>query len=230
MLYKPFDFKTSTQQLRESIYLAAALILEKNINRADLSKPEMRRQKSKKTSQIILVVLIAFIMITSVIGFIWSGAQKIRYNKFSFEQKETGFATTINDKEVFFSYLPQDVENIKIDAEIIARLAKTPQIDTTSDFNDTNNDAIALVQYNLNQVLDPFFTIYLRQGFNTNNTYNRPVITCENAKKVPVLYFKTSDKNNISYTDSCILIESQEAVDFIKIKDRLLYSLLGVIK
>lgn len=190
----------------------------------------MRQKKEKKTTQVILVIFIAGIMITSVIGFLWSGSGKIKYGKFSFEQSGNGFAATIDGQQVLFNYLPQEVEDITIGQEIIARLANTPQIDATSDFNDTNKEAIALAQYDLNQALDPLLDVYLRQGFTANNTYRLPVISCDVSTTVPIIYFKTSDQTKISYGDSCILIEAEHAVDFIRIKDRLLYSLLGVIK
>ena len=190
----------------------------------------MRRQKSKRTTQVILVSFIAFIMIASVIGFIWDGSQKIKYNGFSFENNGNSYTSVINKKQFSFNFLPQDVEYISIDNEIASRISDAVQIDTTSDINDTNKDIIALAQYNINQVLIEN-SIYLRQGFTANNTFNLPIITCNDATaNVPVLYFKTSGQNMISSENNCIIIEAEEAIDFIQVKDRLLYSMLGVIR
>ncbi len=190
----------------------------------------MRKEKNKKTTQALLVIFISFIMVTSVIGFIWSGSQNIRYGKFSFEQIGNGYATTIQGKEILFNYLPQEVEKIQIDPEIINRLANTPQIDSTSYVNDTNKEAIALAQYDLTQIMEPTLNIYLRQGFTTNSSYNLPVIDCDVSTRIPILYFKTSNQTKVSSEESCIIIESEDAVDVLRVKDRLLYSLLGVIK
>ena len=186
----------------------------------------MRKKKENKTPQVILVAFIAFIMVTSVIGFIWSGSPKVRYNGFSFEQTPEGYYTEVGGKRVDFYYLPSDVESISVPDGALAKLENTAQIDMTSSYNDTNNEAIALVMYEISRALDG---LYVRQGFTEENPYEKPVITCNETGPVPVVHLMTSSENDISVKDNCITIEARDPRNFIIIKDRILYSLLGII-
>ncbi len=68
-------------------------------------------------------------------------------------------------------------------------------------------------------------------GFTTKNEFNKPVITCKNATLyVPVIYFKKSNETSITLEGNCIIAEAFRGEDFTKIKDRLVYGALGVMK
>ena len=112
---------------------------------------------------------------------------------------------------------------------IASTLLNKPEIDTTSKINDTFSEEIALAQYNMALTLNNV-NIYLRKGFTQNNTFNLPIITCENATfAVPIIYFKQSNETKITIEDNCIIAEAINAVEILRIKDRLLYSILGII-
>ena len=46
---------------------------------------------------------------------------------------------------------------------------------------------------------------------------------------VPVIYFKQSNETKVIIDDDCIIAEARNNIDILRIKDRLLYSMLGVI-
>src|SRR3989338_3710266 len=192
----------------------------------------MRKQKIKKEK--IIVFFIAFIMIASVFGIIFSGyttqQDKIKYNDFSFVRKGGGWSTIVNQREAVFNYFPTEVEDINISVAIINRLSDTPQIDMTYNFNTTNAEDIALAQYQLFETLDFHFNTYVRVGFTENNSYNLPIITCNDSTPyVPVLYFKESNTTQIFFNDNCIIVEAESGADFLKIKDRILYAIFVII-
>jgi len=73
------------------------------------------------------------------------------------------------------------------------------------------------------------FNIFVRVGF-TSEQLNFPVITCDDASDfVPVVYFKGSNTTNVYVENSCIIAEASNPADIIRIKDRLVYGILGII-
>lgn len=121
------------------------------------------------------------------------------------------------------------VENIEVDDNIITRMSNTLEIDSTYDINDSFAKAIALSQHELSEVLS-YMNIYLRMGMIDENEYDVPIITCEDStQQIPVIYFKKSNQTKISLQDDCVIAEARTEIDFIRIKDRLLYGLLGII-
>ena len=190
----------------------------------------MKKKKDSKRLQTIMMGFIAFIMVTSIMGFVWKGGtNKVMYNDVPFVQEPTGWSANINGQKILFNYHPEEVEFINISPAIIQRL-HTLELDTTYDLNDTYAEYIAKVQYTLELGLNNF-DIFIVRGFTTENEFNKPIITCNNATPyVPVLYFKKSNQTKISLEDNCIIVEAYRGQDLIRIKDRLLYTIFGVME
>ena len=190
----------------------------------------MRKEKKSRWGAF-LVIFIAFIMISSVIGFLYSGeTDTFKYKDLKFKRTQTEWYTTINDQKLTFNYFPSEVEQIELSEEITTILLNKPEIDTTSDLNDTFSEEIALAQYNF-ALTSSNLNIYIRRGFTTNNTFNLPIITCEDSTfAVPIIHFKQSNQTKISMNNSCIIAEARNNIDILRTKDRLLYSILGIIR
>jgi len=189
----------------------------------------MRKEKKSKWGAI-LVFFIAFIMISSIIGFIYSGrTDTFKYKDLKFTRTQNQWYTVINNQRLIFNYFPTDVEQINLTQEITTILLNKPEIDTTSELNDTFAEEIALAQYNMALTLNNL-NIYIRQGLTTNNTFNLPIITCKDATlAVPIIHFKQSNQTKITLENNCIIAEARNNIDILRIKDRLLYSMLGII-
>lgn len=193
-----------------------------------------RGQDKIETRNKIIVIFIGFIMISSVFAVIFFGfspaTTKLKYNDVSFTQKNDYWSASINKKEAYFNYFPTDVEDIDIIPEAISRIKNTIEVDFTSDINSTLKDEIALAEYWLSQMFNFHFNIYLRQGFTSENEYDFPVISCQDATlAVPVFYFKESNQTSIYLENNCIILEAKNGQDVIRIKDRILYDLFGII-
>ncbi|MEK6942752.1 MAG: hypothetical protein AABX00_01675 [Nanoarchaeota archaeon] len=194
----------------------------------------MRDRKEKK--KIGLMLFIVIIMIGTSFGVIFYGfspaSNTAEYNGMTFVYRTNGniWTAEVNGKNVAFSFPPQDVEKIHVEDELASRLKDRLEIDTTYDLNATNAQWIALAQHQMGLVLFEY-DVYLRQGFTSNNTYNYPVITCaDSIPSVPVIYFKEGNETKVYLDGNCIIAESSSDADFLKIKDRMLYEMLGVIK
>ena len=189
-----------------------------------------RVEKRKK----FMVYLIAFVMIGSTFGVIFygynSGTGSIRYNDFKFVNKGGLWSTNVNGREALFTYFPSDVEPINISSSINSKLKDRLEIDVTSDFNDTFAETIALAQYQMGIVLSNF-NVFVRGGFTGSNPSNFTVITCKDASDfVPSIYFKNSNATNVFLKDNCIIAEAASKADVARIKDRLVYGMLGIIQ
>ena len=139
------------------------------------------------------------------------------------------WSSYVNNKEALFNYYPSEVLDIRFDTEITNSLIGKYEIDTTSELNDTFVQAIAESQYLLGNMLNFHFGTYLRRGMTTNNTFNLPIITCNQSSEViPVIYFKESNETFINKDGSCIIVGAVSQVDVIRAKDRLLYGVLSI--
>lgn len=193
-----------------------------------------KRKNKRETNAKIMVFFMAFIMIGSVFGVIFFGynqqENKVKYNKVEFIQKEDLWSARINSKEAVFNYLPTDVEDIEIEDDVSNRLASLVEIDPTSEINNSFKEYIALAQHQMILTLNNF-NIYVRSGFTAENEFNMPIITCKDStSEVPVVYFIESNQTKIYLENNCIIAEGNDGFDFLRIKDRLLYSLLGILE
>lgn len=69
-------------------------------------------KKKENRNKLIFGLLIAFLMISSTIGFIYSGGNSKNINGFKFIKTEQGWRVWIEefDSYVFFEYLPDEIE------------------------------------------------------------------------------------------------------------------------
>lgn len=193
----------------------------------------MRKDRSKRTAKI-MVFFMAFIMIGSVFGVIFFGyneqENKVKYNNAVFVEKNGVWSTKINNKEAVFSYLPTDVTDVDMESAVLDRISDIVEIDPTSDVNNSFKEYIALAQHQMTLTLNNF-NIYVRSGFTTENEFNMPVITCEDATpNVPVVYFIESNQTKVYLENNCIIAEGKDGFDFLRIKDRLLYNIFGILE
>ena len=194
----------------------------------------MKERKEKKRWG--LIVFLIFIMIGTSFSFIFFGfspqSETVKYNGIKFVKNplQNIWIAKVNGKEAPFSFLPNEVENIGLPENAASRLQNKFEIDATYDLNSSHKEVIALAQHQMGMTLNAY-GIYVRKGFTSNSTFNLPIITCNDASaNVPVVYFRQGgNATNIRLEDNCIIAEASKDADFIRMKDRLLYGMLGVI-
>jgi len=192
----------------------------------------MREKKEKKKWGLILFIVL--IMIGTSVSFVFFGfspvAEKVKYNGINFANNNNVWTAKINGKTAAFSFLPTEVEDVVAFDDFAKLLQGKFEIDVTYDLNSTYAQSIALAQYQMGLTLAAY-DIYVRKGFTTNNTFNMPLINCDDATfNVPVVYLKYGNTTSIHVEDNCVIAEASSNADFIKAKDRILYGILGVIK
>jgi hypothetical protein len=192
----------------------------------------MKKGRRERNSRI-MVLFMAFIMVGSVFGIMFFGydqESKVKYNGIVFLQKNNLWVAKINGEEVIFNYLPDDVTRVDISEDVSSRLKNPVEIDITSDFNSTLKETIALAEQQMVASLGSF-GVFVRVGFTTENRFDVPVIRCEDATlSVPVVYFREGNKTRAYLQDNCIIAEGRSSFDVLRIKDRMLYDVLGILK
>lgn len=195
-------------------------------------REEKPRFFSKKNAMSLFIILI---MSLSVLGFVivqrTTDSYKFVYNDFLFTQTGSGFYTKINDRQVWFRYSPEQIEdiNISIDIDIVNALKSTRMVYATYDPDAKYPQDLALLSYELGQELPEYFELYVVRAMSKENDYNIAVITCRNATQtVPVIYFKDGNETKSLIKNNCILVETDSDIDFYYFKDRLLYAMFDI--
>lgn len=197
----------------------------------------LKKEKRKMLGPAVFAVLVIGIMSMSVIGFIQGGDSntvRLPYNDIKFtSDQDNNWIGKINDKEYLFYNHPLNVETIDIDEQSKLILKTSRSLILTSDENSTAAETIGLVGYELTTILgkDGIFVDY---AFTRNNTFNKQVVNCNNLSNsvgtsIPVIYFTTGNETLIKY-DNCIIAQASSPQDFLRIRDRILYSILKVIE
>lgn len=180
-----------------------------------------------------LILFLVIIMVgTSFVGFYGFAptTEKVKYNGITFSANGRIWTANIGGKEAAFSFLPADVENIEVKNDFSRILAGKYEIDATSEANSTGKEEIALAEHQMGLTLEAY-NIYLRNGFTANNSFKLPIITCNNATQyTPLIYFRNANSTSISVQNNCVIAEASSGPDFIRVKDRLVYGILGVMK
>jgi len=189
----------------------------------------MRKKHEKKNKMgIWVIIFIVVIMLTSTIGYVFKGGSKEKYNGFSFSRIENnGWYTEINGRQIGFNYFPADLESINLSSEIVDKIKGTNMVYFTHDPENRYREDIAL----LKEMFWPYFQIYADSGLTVNNTLGLPVVNCDNATiSLPVIYFKDSNQTGFYLDNNCIICEIRPGEDFTALKERLFYSLFGVME
>lgn len=191
----------------------------------------MKKREDDKRSKILISVFIAFIMITSVIGFMFGqyAAEQYKFRDYKFTRTEQGFSLVINKKEVYFNYFPTEANISDFDTRIDDRIKSTKMFYLTYDYNTSHASTLGGIAYDLALTLDKF-DVFVQPTFTNKTSFNVPIITCANATMfVPVIYFKETNQTRAYLAANCIILEAESEIDLLRLKDRLLYGFFGIL-
>ncbi len=195
-----------------------------------------RDEKRQKRIRAFVSFFIAFIMVTSIIGFMWGGDEDdgptFEYNGFKMTRGANQFSLKLEDKIYDFDYAPYQVEDIEVGVGVIERLSSSKMFYMTFDPFQEDLTALDYVRFEIAPLLNDNFGIYASDAVLENNTiYTLPIITCSDATPfVPVMQFIENNETKIEMNGNCITATARKDIDYIMLKDRIIYGLLGVIE
>ncbi len=194
-----------------------------------VTRSETRKKRIPK--EVIWTLFIAIIMVSSIIGFLYSGGGGADYtynDKFKFTRTDNNLFIYKNpDNNLFtFRYLPYELENLNISANI-----QPPMVYLTFDPEADDIETVELMRFEL---LEDFskLNIFAKQGITKNSTsYTMEVVDCNMAtQSIPVIKFTTSNETKIIENNNCINLQGESKIDIIRLKERILYKALDILE
>lgn len=192
-----------------------------------------KKPKTRITKEVIWSIAIGVIMILSIAGAFVSdnnSGDTSSYGKFKFTYVNNQYVSKLDGKERQFVFFPAEVENIAIPDEAKNALLMSPQIIMTfKPVEDTSG--IDFARFELASAFFEKGKSILEGVAGLDSRYRLPYLDCKNATAyTPVIYFEASNKTEITIKDNCIILNAETQEDFVKLKDRMLYAIYGVIQ
>lgn len=172
-------------------------------------------------SKIILTVFIAFIMITSVVGFIWNyGSNEESYNALEYGNHEFKsingkYLLDVNNNEYVFDNSPYEISNVNVN-DVVLSSSKYYFI-----FNPEEKDL------NMEYSIQKLYLVLNSLGVNVQLACSKeegcgdnvPIKNCDNH----AFYFKKGGEAKVYKENNCVIIEGDnegisKAVDKINLK------------
>ncbi len=193
----------------------------------------MKEEKKLFSKKNIMGMVIVFLMIFSVLG-IWQGSDTGMpdYNGFKVKQESNKYSIKTDRGTVQGYTYPGYLEGISLDTTHPAYISLfySPYVTILFDPADPALPYIEVLRMELAQedlpLLSKFAAFAITQ---TNGTYQYPVANCSST--APIIYIHTTNTTTFAhiYQDqNCLVLESLTWRDLITLKDRLVYTLSGV--
>lgn len=205
--------------------------------------------KKKQNLQFIIftgVLLIVFLSIVFIPRFIQkANFEKNKYNEFEFAKNEDGFWYTVVQKgnqpyQIPFYYHPSELEDIPVESNLRAKFFdirdNNGSIYITLD-PDGNNNTIVVAGVEIAKITGtgysllnvPTHSAFIKKPTNTTAESATPIVTCKDAnEKIMVIWITLSNKNIAYSYGNCIILEAKSYADTVRVADRLMYHLLGI--
>ena len=171
----------------------------------------------------------AFLMVMSIGGIMIGsiGGNELEYNGVKFTQQENVYVAQFGDETLGFNYLPYQVEDMNVSKEALDLWKNAQVLIITFDPDSADVTFTDLLRFDLETTSGKFIV-----GATNKETdkYDLPVLNCENATaSQPVLFLKSEELTTIELEGNCIIATANN-FEFLKIRDRLLYDLFGVME
>lgn len=197
-------------------------------NRLQQETDKNVKVKSRKNYILVFVGIIIFTMVFSILAIKLGNTdtgeetEKLEYNGFKFSVNGNLLVSKINGANYNFEYSPKEVENIKsITLKGESFNSKIYLLYDPIEYNENDFEFIRLKQFLLSKGANINFACTNEEGCG-----DLPILDCRNANKV--VYLKTSNKNEIYTEENCIVLGAVKG-DELKVVNRFIYGILGVI-
>lgn len=183
--------------------------------------------------KVVIGLIIAFLMISSIFGFVVDFAvqpsvKKLPYGDFKFKLVNQQYFATIDGEEHTFVFFPADLEFIQVSDEAKLLLEKpvlTVTYDPKSDIAENFGESQYYFEVQLQDVK------VIERALTNNEGTNLLQKSCSDATpEQPVVELRKSDESKISAEGNCIVLNALDAYDLYQQTERLIYVLLGVMK
>lgn len=194
-----------------------------------------KEAQKKRRMQVGISIFFVFLMVFSVMGIYVSNQQnsaltKFNYGEYSFEVVEEtpgqfALSSMINGEEKIFYALPQDVLIIPTSGNVSSVIGDSGYVVVAHNLSVEYTPLVDLMRFDFDRYAQ---TLALNLPLYSNSTPTG--VNCLNAtQEVPIITLEESTKTQIVVEGYCVQVYAQPN-DLYLIRDRLLFSLLGIIK
>ncbi len=192
----------------------------------------MTEEKKLFSKKNIMGMVIIFLMVFSVLG-MWQGSDDSlpKYNGFKVTQKDNKYEIKTEKGTISGYTYPSYLEHIYLDTKMPAYVSiyYSPAVVVLFDPTDKALPYIEVLRMELAQEL-PLLAKTVSYGITqANETYSYTVVNCSST--TPVVFLRTSNTTNttqIYEQENCLVLEAMNKEDLVGLKDRLVYTLYGV--
>jgi len=218
-----------------------------------LARGKMVKKKEKKPlssttkflifAGILVILFLGLVIVPKLIA--KAKINKYKYNNFEFVKDEDGFWITVVQKEdqpyyIPFYYHPLELEDIPVEKDLRAKFFEIRDNNgsifiTLDPDSESNKIVIAGVEisritggrYDLLNV--PTRSAFIKPPTEIASETNIPIITCMHASDKTMVIWLTLSDINIAYSNGyCVILEAKTYDDMIRVADRLMFHLLGI--
>lgn len=185
--------------------------------------------------QTLAALFIIGVMVFSTFGFILSestgNAQTFSYKGKAFVLTEEGLFTLINGKKVFFTSLPDRLENIAVENSVKKLFKETPVITISYNPNSEDAELLGYAQFSFEDRSIKIGKPIVINALTNSTGYSLPEMNCANATQTsPILVFEKSNETSAQLKNDCVTIKYSSQQDLFEVVDKLVYIVAGVLE
>jgi hypothetical protein len=197
----------------------------------------MKKGKGSDSKKTLISIFIVVIMVASSLGILLSGyapqANEISYGNHIFKQDGNYLVTTINKTKVRIQSYPSDLEGIKVDEAVAGLVSSAKAIYVSYPINGTDTNTLGMAAqagFDMGDYLDSRGVYTMLGVSDTNQGHDAvPLLDCRNATAAsPAIVFGSGNESSITAEGYCVRISGVSGYDFIRLKDRLILKIAGV--
>jgi hypothetical protein len=194
-----------------------------------------RRREERKgflSTKNIIGIFIVAIMVLSGVGYMWDrNTSTNEYQGHKFSQTTAGWVTTIDGKQLTFSFYPDDLSHLNLSSDAAQYLSSVKMFYIVFDPNDSLVPDFEVARMSLENELPLTKGIYPTTAVTAKDSVYAafPIASCANATiLVPVVYLKSGESTQIIEQGPCIILVARDSYDVPVLIDRLRYGLYGI--
>jgi hypothetical protein len=183
--------------------------------------------------KMVIGLIIAFLMISSIFGFVVDFAfqpsvKKLKYNDIKFRLVNQQYFASIDGEERTFVFFPADLEFIQVPDDVKSLLGASVLTITYSPKSDIAENLGEAQYYFELQLQDK---IVIERALTNNEGTELPQKSCADATdSQPVIELRRGDVSEIRADGNCVVVTALDAYDLYQQTERLVYVILGVMK
>ena len=193
-----------------------------------------KKEEGFWTRKNIMSLIIVFLMISSVLA-IWQGTQSSSdtiepYNDHDISFTDEGFFIESDYGDIHGYSYPSSLEALSFDRALVSYLSSSSQVVILFDPEDSALEYIEILRSDL--AGDDFPALLQEASFAltaNSSLYSYPVLDCASTP-LPTLFIHTANVTSprIYQEVGCVVLEAVRWEDLFKLKDRVVYTLAGI--